>query len=157
MEELLKAMGIKPTEEMSLDEVRTKIDDYMNFDDSLQELSEALEINTGTYMQLQSIYEDNATEIEKTYNNRWAMDYRHLCRNPQELADILLAIFVHAHAKIGEISFMLENDIGILNDRETEILDRMEQEQIADSDYCQMSDLDCDDCYISECSSSACR
>ena len=125
MEELIKAMGIKPTKEMSLDEIRTRIDDYCDFDDSLQEISEVLEINTGTYMQLHSIYDDNADEIEGAYAKRWAMNYKHLCRNPQELAYILLAIFVRAHAKIGEIAFMLENSINALNDRESETIDDM--------------------------------
>lgn len=126
MEELMKALGIKPTKEKSLEEVRTQINDYENFNGSLVEISEAMEINTGTYMILQSIYEDEKDDIENIYRDAFNLSYPFLLRNPEILSRLLIAIFIHAHGKIGEISFMLENDIEALNDREAEILDAMQ-------------------------------
>lgn len=71
--------------------------------------------------------------------------------------------------KEGEIDQLSTNLRWLLEDSESlrdyalecqeEILiDMEEQEHInnADSEYCEMSDYNCDDCYISECSSSAC-
>lgn len=54
----------------------------------------------------------------------------------------------------------LEDFIDMYEATIDEILDDMaEQEELAnrDSDYCAMADYHCDDCYISECSSSACE
>lgn len=49
--------------------------------------------------------------------------------------------------------------IEYFDDIASEILDDMEEQEELnnrDSEYCEMSGFNCDDCYISECSSSAC-
>lgn len=157
MEELLKAMGYKDPDDMNLDEVRRQTEDYTHFLESLDEISEALEINTGTYMELEYMYDFNKETIEQDYSNKWKYNQRFYERNPQVLANVLLAMVMRAHAKMGEIAFMLENDVENLYEREAQILDDMEQSQIADSENCEYCGGNCDDCYIQGCCSSACE
>lgn len=127
MYEVLKAMGHKDSKDMNLDEVRTRTEDYENFLGSLEEISQELEINTGTYMELEYMYDTNREVIMQDYINRWKYNQRFYERNPQVLANVLLAMVMKAHAKMGEISFMLENDVEYLYDRESQIIDDMEQ------------------------------
>lgn len=148
-----------------LGEIRQKIEDYNDFLDSLEEISNALETSTGLGLFLQYESEEalQNTNALKMINDHDALKrirrhyYRYADPVIKDYINVLLVIWAKTNAKIGEIAFLLENSVEELEDEEAEILDRMEQEQIADSDYCQMSDLDCDDCYISECSSSACE
>ena len=155
MEELMKALGVKSVNDMTLEEIKTRIDDYQDFNDSLEEISETLEINTGVYMDLEFIYEMHKETIEKDYRERYEHNLRFYERNPRALTNVLIAMVMRTHAKIGEISFMLDSDLDGLQYREAEILDDMEQSQIADSENCEFCGGNCDDCYISGCCSSA--
>lgn len=127
MEELLKAMGCKPTKDMNLDEVRIQKEDYQNFLGSFDEISEVLEINTELYIYLERIYDKNKMYIDFDYQHRYLYNPKYYREHPSVLANVLLATVMRAHAKIGEISYMLENDVENLYKRETEILDDMEQ------------------------------
>lgn len=156
MYEVLKALGYKDPKDMNLDEIKTRSGDYENFLGSLEEISEELEINTGVYMDLEFMYEMHKEIIEKDYRERYKHNLRFYERNSRALTNVLIAMVMRAHAKIGETSFFLENSYEYLLERESQILDDMEQSQIAESEYCEYCGGNCDDCYISECSSSAC-
>lgn len=151
MEELMKTLGVKSVNDMTLEEIKTRIEDYQDFNGSLEEISETLEINTGVYRDLDFLYEIHKETIEKDYRERYEHNLRFYERNSRALINVLIAMVMRTHAKIGEISFMLNNDLEGLQYHEAEILDDMEQSQIADSEYCEF----CDDCYISGCSASA--
>lgn len=139
MEELLKAMGCKSVNDMSLEEIRTRITDYEDFMNSLEEISEIMENNTGLGLLLSELGEPEYHLFnEIKYGLERREDYK-------PLAEVLLLIWQRINAKLGEISFMIDNDLDELNFREAEILDDMEQSQIADSEYCEMSGGNCDD------------
>ena len=139
MYEVLKAMGHTDTEEMNLDKIKTRTEDYENFLGSLEEISEELEINTGVYMDLEFMYEIHKERIESDYKERYEHSLRYYDRNPRALANVLIAMVMRTHAKIGEISLFLENSYEYLLDREKQTLDDMEQKANIQKEVCGLT------------------
>ena len=112
-----------------LTEIRTKIECYQNFLEDLEEITSALETNTGLGLFLQ------AESQEAVYNQRLSM----LLHNHEALPwikreahkddyiGILLLLWAKANAKMGEIAFLLEESIGELEFEEDEILTDMQR------------------------------
>lgn len=112
-----------------LTEIRTKIECYQNFLEDLEEITSALETNTGLGLFLQ------AESQEAVYNQRLSMllhEHKALPwikreAHKDDYIGILLLLWARANAKMGEIAFLLEESIGQLQNEEDEILADMEQ------------------------------
>ena len=113
-----------------LTEIRQKIEDYTSFLDSLQEITDALETNSGLGLFLQDVLEN--THALLMINNHDALKRikRHYYRQTdpiiRDYISVLLCICAKTNAKIGEISFLLETSIEQLEQEEQETLDAME-------------------------------
>lgn len=118
-----------------LTEIRTKIECYQNFLDDLEEITSALETNTGLGLLLQSESNDaiNFTNAEELICSHEALPminrlcYRQIDTKARDYINILLVLWAKANAKMGEIAFFLEESIGQLQNEEDEILADMEQ------------------------------
>jgi len=111
-----------------LTEIRTRIECYQDFLDSLEEITSALETNTGLGLFLQAESETRAnmnitSMIEAHEVLPWIKRDSHL----QDYVDILLALWGRANAKMGEIAFLLESSIEALENEEDEILNDMQE------------------------------
>lgn len=118
-----------------LTEIRTKIECYQNFLEDLEEITSALETNTGLGLVLQSYSMDviNFTNTEELIDTHKAIKvakrlcYRHLDPIARDYINVLLVLWARANAKMGEISSLLEESIGELEFEEDEILTDMQR------------------------------
>lgn len=118
-----------------LTEIRTQIECYQNFLEDLEEITSALETNTGLGLVLQNDSMDiiNFTNTEELIDTHKAIKvakrlcYRHLDPIVRDYVNVLLVLWARANAKMGEIAFLLEESIGQLQNEEDEILADMEQ------------------------------
>ena len=117
-----------------LTEIRQKIEDYTSFLDDLQEITDALETNSGLGLFLQSESQDvlYCTHALSMINNHDALKrikrhyYRQIDPIIRDYISVLLCIWAKTNAKIGEISFLLETSIEQLEQEEQETLNAME-------------------------------
>lgn len=140
-----------------LTEIKTRTEDYQCFLESLDEISEILETSREFGLLLDEINDIFYIKHE-TMNFSCKEIFYDITRREdyEKIAFVLMSMWIRVNAKLGEIAFMLENDIEAMEEEETEILDDMEQQSMRDSDFCNLGNS-CDDCYISECSSSSCQ
>lgn len=114
---------------LSLNEIRQKIGDYNNFLDSLSEISEVLGVPSGTGMYISHLadeYEARGDFHELELSSIYGIRLSRLDNDTEFLAKILLFMWRNAHAKIGEISFLLEQGIETLEILESKTLNDME-------------------------------
>lgn len=111
-----------------LTEIRTKIECYQHFLEDLDEITSALETNTGLglFLQAESQYAIDNPEIELLLNSHEALRWIKRDSHREDYINILLALWARANAKMGEIAFILENSIDYLQNEEDEILHAME-------------------------------
>ena len=115
---------------LSLDEIRQRIGDYNNFLDSLSEISEVLDVPSGTGMYISHLadeYEAKGDFHELKESSIYGIRLSRLNNDTDFLAKVLLFMWRNAHAKIGEISFLLEQSIETLEILESKTLDNMER------------------------------
>lgn len=119
----------------SLEEIRTKIECYQNFLEDLEEITSALETNTGLGLLLQSESNDaiNFTDAEELICSRKVLSmikrlcYRQVDPKARDYINVLLVLWARANAKMGEIAFLLEESIEQLQIEEDEILADMQR------------------------------
>lgn len=112
-----------------LTEIRTKIECYQYFLEDLEEITSALETNTGLGLFLQAEAEDAIynRRLGLLINNHEALPWINRDAHKDDYIGILLRLWARANAKMGEIAFILEESIGQLEAEEDEILADMEQ------------------------------
>lgn len=113
-----------------LTEIRTKIECYQNHLEDLEEITSALETNTGLGMFLQAESYEAIISPSRAANlvySHEALPWIKREAHKDDYINILLLLWAKANAKIGEIAFLLEESIGQLQDEEDEILADMEQ------------------------------
>lgn len=122
---------IKQSKEITdLTEIRTKLDCYRDFNDSLLEISESLGVPSGTGMYLSHLadeYEHMGDFYELYQSSIYGIRLSRLDSDKDFLAKILLFMWRNAHAKLAEISFLLEQSIEALEIVETKTLNDMER------------------------------
>lgn len=111
-----------------LTEIRTEIECYQSFLEDLEEITSALETNTGLglFLQAESQEAMNKAKIRGLIYNHEALHWIKRDSHKQDYIDILLVLWARANAKMGEIAFFLEESIGNLENEEDEILAAME-------------------------------
>lgn len=112
-----------------LTEIKTRIDCYQAFLGDLEEITSALETNTGLGLFLQTesqeaVYNQRLTSL--LYNHE-ALPWIKRESYQEDYIGILLVLWARANAKMGEISYLLEESISQLVNEEDEILEQMEQ------------------------------
>ena len=113
-----------------LTEIRTKIECYQNHLDDLEEITSALETNTGLGLFLQAESYEAVVSPSRAANlvyNHEALPWIKRESHKDDYISILLLIWAKANAKIGEIAFLLEESIEQLQNEEDEILADMEK------------------------------
>ena len=118
-----------------LTEIRTRIECYQDFLEDLEEITSALETNTGLGLLLQSESNDainftNAVELicsHEALSMIKRLCYRQLDPIARDYINVLLVLWARANDKMGEIAFLLEESIEQLQNAEDEILADMEQ------------------------------
>lgn len=113
-----------------LTEIRTKIECYQNHLEDLEEITSALETNTGLGLFLQAESYEAIISPSRAANlvyNHEALPWIKKEAYKDDYIGILLLLWAKANAKIGEIAFLLEESIGQLENEEAKILADMEQ------------------------------
>lgn len=112
-----------------LTEIRTRIECYQHHLEDLEEITSALETNTGLGLFLQTEYE-RAINNPQPYillHNHEALHWIKRESHKDDYIDILLLLWGRANYKMGKIAFILEESIEQLQNEEAEILVDMEQ------------------------------
>ncbi|MBO7732851.1 MAG: hypothetical protein J6S67_09870 [Methanobrevibacter sp.] len=113
-----------------LAEIRTKIECYQNHLEDLNEITSALETNTGLGLFLQAESYEAVISPSRAANlvyNHEALPWIKREAYKDDYINILLLLWAKANAKIGEIAFLLEESIEQLQNEEDEILADMEK------------------------------
>lgn len=113
-----------------LTEIRTRIDCYQDFLEDLEEITSALETDTGLGMFLQAESYKATISPSKAANlvyNHEALPMIKKEAYKDDYIGILLLLWAKANAKIGEISYLLEASISQLVNEEDKILEHMEK------------------------------
>ena len=112
-----------------LTEISTRIKCYQEFLDDLEEITSALDTNTGLgfFIQVESEKVMYNQKLRAMISKHEALPWIKRDGHKEDYIGMLLILWARANAKIGEIAFLLEESIDYLERKEDEILDDMEQ------------------------------